>query len=432
MHLRNWLIAGACAGGLAWTQTAWAQESGGYEPPKLLKQGTAASAIGGPGSVKVKCKIGADGSATVEGIIDSTNHGDDRAALEIARTSTYRAALKNGKPVLAYYDYELRFSGSSVSLGGAPGTLGSFEMMTRAGNAKGAQSGLQAYLAAHPGDRHAQLDLGEADTFLGQYGDAVVAFANAGTIPDSAKAVAAKAYAEAALSQYRAKSYEAGVAEARRATELAPSFATYNTLGFGEFSAGDDAAAVTDLEKARTLAAGQKASAQQRALIDDNLACAYAAVGNVGAAKPLADESAQLEPGDVNAQIAIANYYVKKGQALSGSGRHEDAAALFEQAAQQVPSQAAALYAQAAIAYLNVQPVPFNDKAKADADKALALDPQSPVANYAAGVALGNQTGRGKDALVFLQKADASAKKAGDLNLSSAIEKAIAQLSAAR
>ncbi|MGB8204403.1 MAG: hypothetical protein WCE83_06980 [Candidatus Baltobacteraceae bacterium] len=427
------LIAGACAGGLAWPQAAWAQDAGSYQPPKLLKQGVATSALSGPGSVKLKVKIDAGGVPSIEGIISSTNHGDDQAATEIARTSTYRPALKNGKPILAYYDFELKFTGTEASFsGGAVGTLGSFEMMTRAGNYKGAQSGLLAYAAQHPGDRQAQLDLGIADTFLEQYDDAVAAFDKAGTIPDRAKGIAAKAYSEASVAQYKAKAFAAGVAEAKRAAELAPGFATYNALGFGEYSNGDDAAAAADLEKARALAASQQATAHQRALIDDNLVSAYADAGNVDAALPVAAEAAQLEPDDSNAQIAIANYYVKKAQALADSGKHEDAAAVFEEGARQVPSQAVALYAQAAIAYLNAQPSPLNDKAKADADKALASDPQSAVANYAAGVALGNQTGRQKDALVYLQKADASAKKAGDSNLSNAIEKAIAQLSRTR
>jgi tetratricopeptide (TPR) repeat protein len=432
MHLRNWLVAVACAGALAGPQAARAQDAGSYQPPKLLKQGTATSAISGPGTVTVKVEVDAQGRPTVAGILRSTNHGDEQAATEIARSSSYRPALKDGKPLLAFYDFELKFSGTGVSAQSAPpGSLNSFEMMTRAGNYKGAQSGLQTYLGTHPADQHAQLDLGIADTYLGQYDGAVDAYGKAGTIPDNAKLIAGKAYAEAAMAAYRAKSYDAGIAKAKRATELAPGLGAYNVLGFGELSKGDDAPAIADLEKARSLAASENARPHERALIDDNLAEAYAEAGNLDSAKTIAAEVRQLDPSDTHAQNSLANYYFKKGQALVGAGKHADAAALFEQAAQQVPTQAAALYSQAAIAYLNAQPSPLNDKAKADADKALAVDPDNAEANYAAGVALANQSGHQKDALVYLQKADASAKKAGDANLSSAIEKTIAQLSGA-
>lgn len=409
-----------------------AQQAGSYQPPKLTKEGTAATPIAGPGSVTVKVRVGADGTPAVIGVISSTNHADDRAALEIAHTSTYRAAVKNGQPVLAYYDFKLTFTGSGALVEGTAtaGSLASFEMMTRAGNYKGAQAGLQEYVGAHPDDARAELDLGIADTFLQQYDAAVSAFVKAGTIPQNDQAIAGKAYAEAAAAQYHAKAYDAGVADAQRAAELSPGFATYNTLGFGELSKGDYAAAIAALEKARTLASQAKAPDAQRAIIDDNLVSAYAAAGNVQAAKPVAAEAAALQPGNENAHISLANYYIKKAQGLADSGKYAEAGAVFEQGASEVPSQAAALYAQAAVAYLNARPNPINDRAKADADRALALDPDNALANYAAGVALANQPGRGKDALPYLQKADQSARKSGDTNLASAIEKAISQVSA--
>jgi len=80
------------------------------------------------------------------------------------------------------------------------------------------------------------------------------------------------------------------------------------------------------------------------------------------------------------------------------------------------------------VSYLNLKPKPDNDKAKADADKALAVAPDNAVANYAAGIALANQAGKSKDALVYLNKADASAKSGNDTSLATAIENAIKQL----
>ena len=67
-------------------------------------------------------------------------------------------------------------------------------------------------------------------------------------------------------------------------------------------------------------------------------------------------------------------------------------------------------------------------KAKADADKALAIDANSPRANFLAGVALADQ-GNSKDALSYLNKADSAAKAANDTALVAQIEAAIKQLS---
>jgi hypothetical protein len=432
MHPRTLLIvAGALA--LAGPPPARAQQAYSYVPPKLLEQGRTTSTVAGPGSVKVQVLVRADGSAKVQGIIRSTNHGDDRAAVEIAKSSTYRAGLKDGKPILAFYDYELKFTGSGVAAqSGRGGGLRAYEMMMHAGNYQGARSLLQSYLVAHPGDRRAELDLGTADTLLDKSDEAVAAFDRAGQIPDSAKSLAAKAYSDAAVAQFGAKSYDAGLAQAKRAVQLAPSFATYNALGFGEYSRGDYAAATADLAKARTLGASQKATDRQRALVDVNLVSAYLAAGNLEGAKQVAAEVTKLEPSESGAQNALANYFVKKAQASTAAGKQADAAAIYEQGAVEVPSAAALLYAQAAVSHLNELPRPDNDRAKADADKALATDPDNAFANYAAGIALGNQGGHGKDALVYLQKADASAKKAGNANLASAIEKAINQLGGAR
>jgi tetratricopeptide (TPR) repeat protein len=89
------------------------------------------------------------------------------------------------------------------------------------------------------------------------------------------------------------------------------------------------------------------------------------------------------------------------------------------------------LWSQAAILYLEVKPTPDNAKAKADADKALAIDPNSALGNYAAGIALARQGSR-KEALVFLGKADAAAKTSGDTRVATLSEAAIATISGAK
>ena len=102
------LALAACPGG------AGAQTSTYYTPPKLIKQATTSVPIAGNGAVTVQVfvrKNGAIGTVTVK---KSTNHSDDAAALDIAKNSIYKVALRDGKPIDAYYTMALKFNGSSV------------------------------------------------------------------------------------------------------------------------------------------------------------------------------------------------------------------------------------------------------------------------------------------------------------------------------
>jgi len=123
----------------------------------------------------------------------------------------------------------------------------------------------------------------------------------------------------------------------------------------------------------------------------------------------------------------MANYYASKAQDAGKAGKYEDAAALYTQAAEADPSQAATLYVFASFAYLKVNPTPLNDKAKASADKALTIDPNSAVANYAEGISLANMNKK-SDAQASLNKADALAKAASNATLVTEIERALKQL----
>ena len=123
----------------------------------------------------------------------------------------------------------------------------------------------------------------------------------------------------------------------------------------------------------------------------------------------------------------MAASMVKQAQTAQDAGKSADAAALFEQAAAAAPSQAATLYANAALAYLAVKPNPINDKAKTAADKALSIDANNAGANYAEGIVLAN-TNKAKDALTYLNRADAAAKQSNNASLATAVERAIKQL----
>lgn len=412
-----------------------------YVPPKLVAHGKNSSAIAGKGVVVVQVLVNKNGSFKVSKVLHSSNKGDNAAALEIARTSTYRPASRGSLKLTAYYDYSLRFTSSGAasadegSQGGAGGAstgaggAAKFSAMLRAGNYAGAQSGLRSYVASHPSDTRAQLQLGLADSFLSDYAGAVDAFDKAGTIPNDFKAPAAKAYAENASALAKAGQNDKAIASAKRAAQLTPTFYTYGNLGAIEATAGQSAAAVPDLEKARSLAgSSSKITAKDHAQLDQNLEVAYLTNKDIDKAKAVAAESAQLDPSSDAAVNIMTNYYVKQSQTLAQAGKATDAAAMLESGAASAPKMVQArLYAQAAFDYLNAQPKPVNDKAKVDADKALALSPDDPQANFAEGVVLAN-TGNSKDALTYLNKADDAAKKAGNTQMATQIETIIKQL----
>lgn len=85
------------------------------------------------------------------------------------------------------------------------------------------------------------------------------------------------------------------------------------------------------------------------------------------------------------------------------------------------------MYVNAAFSYLNAKPQPDNAKAKADADKALAIDANGAPANFAAGIALAND-GKSAEAMTYLRRAEAAAKAGTDANLTASIQAAIKQL----
>lgn len=406
-----------------------------YYPPKLLKRGTSTTPIEGPGAVTIQVLVHKDGTFKVQRILKSTNPGDDRAALEIAQTSNYKPACKGGKNQLAFYDFTLNFSGTGTTSGtqAEQGELPRIERMINAGNFSGAQAALGDYLKAHPDEARAELDLAVADTFLNDYEGAAAAFDKAGTIPQKYRSVAGKAYVEVANALLKAKKTDAALATARKAVELAPGFGTYNILGIAEYSGGQYAVAAADFERAREAAAKSDSGATPplRAQIDVNLTSAYLNAGNLDAALKIAAEAKQLDPGTAtNIDVAFANYYGAQAKLKADAKKYVEAAELFEKGAQTAPSQAAALYAQAASYYL-FGDKPDNVKAIAAADKALALDPNNALGLYAKGIAFAN-TGKTKDAIDYLQKAEDAAKKAGDNAFASKIEDQIKRLKGTR
>ena len=431
MNARRYAVP-LCAAALAAANgTAVAQAPSGYHtPPKLIKAGTNTSPIAGAGIVVVQVFVNPDGTFKVTKIIKSTNHGDDAAALEIAKTSTYSAAKSGDKKVAEFYDYTLKFTAPAASTGGRNG-LDAYEAEINARKCNEAKSGLTTYLGSHPDDTRAAALLGVSNVCLNEYTAAASAFNKVPSIPADYRTIAAKAYAEAATAALSDKQSAAAVNDAMKANQLSPSAATANLLGNAQIAAGDSTAAIHSFEQARSLSANDtKMDLKQRATIDANLAAAYVSSGDVDKAAALLPEIKQFDPSNTVAQSRISNYYATKADAAQKSGDYATAAGLWEKAAAAGGQYAPWMYANEAFAYMQGSK-PDWKSAKAAADKAIALKPDDAQANLAEGVALAG-SGRKAEAIPYLQKADASAKAAGETSVASQAEQFLKQLGAAK
>jgi tetratricopeptide (TPR) repeat protein len=399
------LAAAMLATAAALPCAAGAQSPVYHEPPKLIKQGTSTAEIPGPGTVVVQVFVKADGTFKVTRIIRSTNHQDDQAALEIARTSKYAPATNGKNKVAEFYDFTLKFTAGSASAS--------------------AQSGSS--------EAHASGSLQEAIAAFnsGKYSESAAAFDKVSSVPPQYKLVAANAYAKAAEAAISAKDASTAVADAKKANQYSPGAATYNLLGTAQIQAGDNAGAIQSLEQARTMASSDsKIDAKQRATIDANLVAAYAEAGQIDKASALVQEIKQLDPSNTAAASRVVAYYSTKGDEAQKAGDQSTAASLFDKAAALGGPYAATMYTKESFALMQVTK-PDWKAAKAAADKALAIKPDDPTANLAEGIALAND-GKKADAITYLQKADASAKASGDTGVASKAEQFLKQLGAGK
>jgi tetratricopeptide (TPR) repeat protein len=404
-----------------------------YTPPHMLKQGTSVSAISGDGKVVLKVLVNADGTFKVQSIILSTNHADDAAAMEIAKSSTYAPAKRGDKKLLAFYDYTLIFKGGGAQAAEDQpvGELGQYERELRAGNYSGAQTSLKAYVLAHADEQRAQLDLGIADTYLADYEGGSGAFDKAGTVPAADHSIAAKAYIERAIALLNAKDVPGGLAAAKHAAAFDTGFASEDTLGVAELQSGDAASAVTDLQKAHDLAKADATIATTGRVANDiHITQADLATGDTAGAQKASAEAVALDPKASTSVAQVTGaYYADKAEDARKAGKLSDAGALYLQAAGADPASASVFYVNAAFTFLKMMPAD-DQKAKDSADKALAANPNDASANYAEGIALADQ-GKKDAAATALAKADSLAKAAGNTDLAAAIERAQKQLSGA-
>ncbi|MDQ2681376.1 MAG: hypothetical protein M3Y21_10235 [Candidatus Eremiobacteraeota bacterium] len=404
-----------------------------YVPPKLIKQGTTSHGIAGTGVVVVQVQVNANGSHKVVKIIRSTNSGDNAAAMDLASTASYRVAKRGGKAITAFYDYTLKFNGKSVAAsrisGGASGGGNSpIDRMLRSNDYAGAKAAAQSAVLSNPSNSTAQAQLGTAEYFLKDYSGSAAAFDKATTIPKAYKIIASAAYSNAGASMAQTNPTLA-LSYAKKAVAMSPTGGSYFALGVAELGNKDASGAVTDLKKARDLAlADKKSDSKTRVQIDVMLLQAYTANNDAANAKATAAEIKALDPTSTAPGRVIGNSYLAQGNTAATAGKHDDAIKAYEQAAATGDSAVQVTAYTSAAFEMSKADKPDYAKVKAEADKALAINPNDAMANFAAGLGLTGQyasshdDGVKKQALVFLNKADDEAKTSGNAALQIQIE----------
>jgi tetratricopeptide (TPR) repeat protein len=397
-----------------------------YFPPKIATLGKSSLPVSGHGKVIVKVLVHADGTFVVANVIRSTDPADNAVALDIAKHSTYHPAARGlaKKPVTSFYDFAIDFNDGAAAQSGSGGPLDGYESQLRAAKYADAETGLNSYLQSHPGDQKALLDLATAQIFQNDYTGAAASFDKVTRVPDSDKALAATAYSQASAIAAKANANDLALADAKKAVALSPGPYTYNALGMAEDASGQQDVAVTDLQTAHDLSSSLKTS--DRVAIDVNLATALSAAGKDAQAKAVLAEIASLDPSNTAGATILANRDIKLAEEAETARTFDEAEGYWSDAAKAAPQEAGRFYSFASLDETKKK-TPSADKAKALADMALAADPSNALANYVAGYALASK-GKKTDALVYLNKADASAKTGTDASLTTAIENLIKQL----
>lgn len=409
-----------------------------FTPAKLRTMGKTAVPIAGSGVVILKVLVKADGSFQVQNVIKSTNPADNAAALDIARHSTYRVALRGGKPATTFYDFTLRFSGKSVAgtsdsqggttIGGSGGSQSArISAMLHRGDYRGAKAAATAYLAAHPNDDVVNSYLGIADSFLNDEVSAAAAFDKVSQIPSGYVSIAAQTYSVAAIKS-AAQNPQQALAYAQKAMKLHADSNAYFALGYAQLRNNDAASAIPNLKKAHDLTfASTKSSVKDKEAVDTQLLQAYAQVKDTASVQATLAEIKQLDPTSTAGAQVVARGYFDQAQAETQAGKYADAIKDWENGAKADPNEAVTGYGQAALLFSHLDKPDFQAMS-AEADKALAIKSDDPVANYAKGVAL-VQIGVGnkddatkKKGIEYLNKADAEAKAANMIGLATSIE----------
>ena len=424
---------------------ALAQYATEFVPAKLINEGKTSTTIAGSGKVVVQVQVNADGSHKVTKIISSTNSGDNAAAIEIANSSTYRPARRGTTKITAVYDFTLRFSGrtvvrsssgsSGVSLSGASLTPAASQVaaLIRAGQYAQAKSKAQMGLLSSPGDDSLREMLGVASYDSGDFAAASAAFDKVATIGEQFRSAAAQSFAAAAV-KGASDNPEQSLAYAQKALALAPDTNSRFALGVAQLANNESAAALASLKAAHDMAmADSKIPLASKVNIDAELLQAYLANNDVQDAQGIAAQIKQLDPSSTAGARAMGASLLKSGQAAAVAKDTATALRDYDQAAAS-GDPTIAVTANVLAAFAIAQGAkPDYKRMQSYADKAIALQPDNPQANFAEGIALTAQwssshdDGTKKRAADALAKADQQAKAQGNEALSLQIETFVKQ-----
>ncbi len=370
------------------TLPARAQYANEFTPARVIKQGKTKTPWAGPGLVVLQVEIFPNGSFHVIKVIRTTNKGDVAAALEIAKTSTYKPALRGKKPIQAFYDYTLKF-GKSVVRASQPttgGALGHLDTLIHAGKYADAKQAAGSYLLAHPGNMDALQYLGISEYFLSDYASAAQAFDKVTTIGAAFKEAAAQSFAAFSVQQ-AAVDPQQSLEYAQKAYALDASPNSLYALGVAQFGMKQYAESIATLQKARGILFPQKNTpTATKVAIDSHLLQGYLQTGDTTNSNAMLAELKTLDPtGDPGARF-VAAFYLQQGVADAKAMKTTEALAALDKAATAGdPKMAEIAYKQAAFVVIQTKS-PDYSRVRSYAKKALALDPNDPEALFARGI----------------------------------------------
>jgi tetratricopeptide (TPR) repeat protein len=438
------LLAGFAV--LAFCLPAAAQYSNEFSPAKLTGQGKTSVPIAGNGTVIVQVQVNADGSHKAIKVIKSTNAADNDAAMDIAQNSNYRPAHRGTTAVPSFYDFTLRFTGKSVAQSSdlasgdtsdsGPARAAAVKIAALISQSKYAQAktAAESAMLSTPTDEIRQL-LGVAEAQQGQFTDAATAFDHVGTITKQFHLIAAQSYANAAVALAPSNATQS-LAYAQKAVSLDPSTNSSYALGVAQVANKQYADAVTTLKSVHTKAfADAKTPVNARVAIDSTLLSAYMQTNDSAGASAMAAEIKTLDPTSTLPSRVLGNSFLQAGTAALTAKDYAGAMKDFDQAATQGDADVAVTAnVQAAFTVIKINAEkPDYKSMQMYAEKALALKPDNPEANFAEGIALyalyasNHDDATKKKAQETLDKADTLAKAAGNEALSLSIEGFIKQ-----
>ncbi len=434
MNVRNRLVAATLALGCSLLALpASAQYANEFTPAKILKEGTTSKPIAGSGLVKIEVQVNADGTHKVVKVDSSTNSGDNAAAIEIAQTSTYKPGHRGSTPVVSFYTFAFKFNGKSyVSQNEGSGISasagGPIAALIRAQKYAEAKSKAESTLLSNPGDDFVRKLLGVSDFYTQDYASSAAAFDKVATVTKEFKLLAAQAFANAAV-QVAQTDPQKAMGYANKAVALDGSFNSKYALGVAQLANKQYADAIATLKAVHEgVFPSPKTAKGVKIGVDTELLQAYVATNDTADAQATEAEIKQIDPTSTAGARVLGNQLLQSASVAEKAKNWDEALKDYDQAGTLGDTLVAVTaYTQAAFA-VSMMDKPDYGKMKGYADKAVALGPNDPAANYAEGVALTGQYASNHDdkvkaqAVDALHKADSLAQAAGETSLSLTIE----------